>query len=921
MVRGRRIAAGILFSLIGWAAAGSAADWDNSALRGTAAPPTPFVTEPAFTGLDLGRAVALFPLPAGDGRLVAAELAGTVWTFADRDDVTSKDRFLRLPFGSERNGRWKSEATLYDIAFAPDYPETPAVYVCYHRQREDGPFNTLSRFRVAVGPPPTAVLDSEEVLLEWQTGGHDGCDLEFGPDGMLYVSTGDGGQPRDPDNIGQRADNLLGSILRIDVSSRPDPGLPYVIPADNPFVGRPDARPEVWAYGLRNPWRMAFDAEGRLWVGDNGEELWEMIHLVGRGTNHGWSRFEGSHLFRPSTPLGGPTPVHTPPVIEHPHTEARSIIGGLVVTGDTYPSLTGSYVYGDYVTGHHWACDYADGRVMNRRRIAAGPRFQAYGTDTRGHLYVLRNDRGVERLVAAGQRKARPFPTRLSETGLYASVAERQLAPGVQPSTVSQPLWRDGAVVERFVAVPPGTRLKPQPRGGWQLPDGGVAGLTILLPDAAGGLRPIETQLIYHEASLWNFFSFAWDADGREAHLVPPEGRFVPPADFLPPLQVGAAARQGWRFQSRADCGICHTQASNFVLGLTSPLPARSDDAAADLAARLAQEARQYLHVQCSHCHNSRNQMGRAELRLEWWLPTAETGLIDAMPVLGGFGLDRPRLVAPGAADRSVLLYRMASSGPGRMPQLGCQTVDRDGLQLVARWIDSLPHKGEPDSARFVRSPAAGLSPSAALRLLLDPAGGFAAGTPRPDRLAEIVAAVRGGGGQHLQDLFAEWLPDDLRSAALGSDFDAAELLAIQGDAARGRQLFVELEGLSCRNCHRHGGQGGSSGPDLSLLGSRMQPAEILEAIRHPARQVADRYRLWQMLTADGRLVTGTLVRESAATVVMADGRGELVSVPTAEIDERQLLPGSPMPANLLAGLTPQQAADLLAFLARGGSE
>ena len=327
--------------LLGTVTVGQAADWDNSPLRGTAAAATPFQTEPVFSGLDLGRCVALFPLPGASGRLVAAELAGTVWTFADRDDATTKDLFLRLPFGQMRAGRWKSEATLYDLCFAPNYPESPHVYVCYHRKRETGPFNTLARFRVAVGPVPSVTLDSEEVLLEWRTGGHDGCDLEFGPDGLLYVSTGDGGQPRDPDNFGQRADNLLGSILRLDVTSAPDPGLPYAIPADNPFVGRTDARPEVWAYGLRNPWRMAFDAAGRLWVGDNGEALWEMIHLVSRGTNHGWSTYEGSHPFRPAAPLGGPTPVLTPPLVEHPHTEARSIIGGFVYTGDRHEDLRG----------------------------------------------------------------------------------------------------------------------------------------------------------------------------------------------------------------------------------------------------------------------------------------------------------------------------------------------------------------------------------------------------------------------------------------------------------------------------------------------------------------------------------------------------------------------------------------------------
>lgn len=958
-----RLAKVVAVGIVLGATVSRAADWDHSALRGTAAAATPFQTEPAFAGLKLGRCVALFPLPGSPGRLVAAELSGSVWIFADRDDTTAKDLFLRLPFGRMHAGRWKSEATLYDLAFAPGYPEVPYVYVCYHRQRKDGPFNTLARFRVAGDSVPAAIVESEEVLLEWRTGGHDGCDLEFGPDQFLYVSTGDGGQPRDPDAIGQRADNLLGSILRIDVTAPPDPGLAYAIPADNPFVGRPDARPEVWAYGLRNPWRMAFDAEGRLWVGDNGEELWEMIHLVGRGTNHGWSVYEGSHPFRPAMPLGGPTPVLTPPVVEHSHTEARSIIGGFVYTAARHPNLRGSYLYGDYVTGHHWAFEYRDGRVVNHRRLAAGPRFQAYGTDSHGHVYLLRNDQGCERLVAAERRESRPFPGRLSETGLFASLPTRQLAPGVHPYVINQPLWRDGAGVERFVAVPPGSQLRPQPQGSWQLPDGGVAGLTILLPDRSGDLRPIETQLIYHEANLWNFYTYAWDADGREAHLVPGEGRQISATHISEIIPEGMATRHGWRYQGRAECGICHTQQSSFLLGLTTPqllrpdgeagslerlqaagivaaakplamaagqhaflprespswqaLATGSDVSAAD-AGRLEEAARAYLHVQCAHCHNARNLAGRATLKLEWWLPTADTDLVDVLPVLGGFGLDDARLISSAGADRSVLLYRMASGGLGRMPPVGCETVDRAGLRLVARWIDSgADTAGRSSGVDQVGAAArAARSPSAALRLLLDPSAGFAADRSRPDRLGEIVAAARGGGGQHLRDLFSEWLPSHLREEPLGNNFDAAAVLAIAGDADRGRQLFFEAAGLSCRNCHQHGGQGATTGPDLSAVGGRLPPAEILEAIQHPSKKVAEAYRLWQVLTADGRMLTGSIARESAAEVQIVDSRGQVMTIPCVDIDERQALPESPMPANLLAGLTPQQAADLVAFLA-----
>ena len=160
-------------------------------------------------------------------------------------------------------------------------------------------------------------------------GGHNGAHLQFGPDGCLYISTGDGGQSFPPDgrNTGQDISDLLAAILRIDVD-HPDPGKLYSIPADNPFVSTAGARGEIWAYGLRNPWKICFDpADGSLWVGDVGWEMWEMIYRIERGGNYGWSIVEG----QPSrcTPSGkrGPTPI-LPPTVEHDHTEARSITGG-----------------------------------------------------------------------------------------------------------------------------------------------------------------------------------------------------------------------------------------------------------------------------------------------------------------------------------------------------------------------------------------------------------------------------------------------------------------------------------------------------------------------------------------------------------------------------------------------------------------
>ena len=179
----------------------------------------------------------------------------------------------------------------------------------------------ISRFTVTKTDPPRIDPDSEEIVITFEGGGHNGGDLHFGPDGMLYISTGDGGNPNPPDplNTGQDCSDLLSSVLRIDVDRR-DNGKNYAVPKDNPFVGMKDVRPEIWAYGFRNPWRMGFDRKtGDLWLGDVGWELWEMVHKVEKGGNYGWSIMEGPQPIKPTQKIG-PTPIRRA-MIELPHTD------------------------------------------------------------------------------------------------------------------------------------------------------------------------------------------------------------------------------------------------------------------------------------------------------------------------------------------------------------------------------------------------------------------------------------------------------------------------------------------------------------------------------------------------------------------------------------------------------------------------
>src|SRR5213075_1890638 len=223
-----------------------------------------------------------------------------------------------------------SNRLVYSVAFHPGYRTNGYLFVFSNGPTgEKERTNRISRFTVERQAPHRCDARSEQVIIEWRSAGHDGGGIVFGHDGMLYISTGDGTSDSDGWVTGQDVTDLLGGVLRIDVDhpekeTTGSPQLAYAVPRDNPFVGRTNARPEIWAYGLRNPWRLAVDRQtGQIWAGNNGQELWETAHLVRRGENYGWSVYEGSHPFYLNR-KPGPTPVVLP-TVEHPHSEMRSL--------------------------------------------------------------------------------------------------------------------------------------------------------------------------------------------------------------------------------------------------------------------------------------------------------------------------------------------------------------------------------------------------------------------------------------------------------------------------------------------------------------------------------------------------------------------------------------------------------------------
>ncbi len=334
--------------------------------------------ERAFPALSFERPVDL--QNAGDGKLFVVEQAGVIKVFDADKAGEGAEVFLDLRERVVDGG----ELGLLGLAFHPRYAQNGLFFVNY---TAPGPTRTIiSRFKARGGK---AEAGDEEVLLEFLQpySNHNGGQVAFGPDGFLYVAVGDGGAGGDPEGHGQDLSTLLGSILRLDVD-RADPGMKVAIPADNPFVKTSGARKEIWAYGLRNPWRMSFDAEtGELWTGDVGQNALEEVDVIVRGGNYGWKVMEGFSCYDAARCDSKGLIL---PVIQYPHTLGTSITGGHVYRGKRHKALQGQYIYGDFTTGRLWSVRRVEGQKPEGALLAeTGMNISSFGVDRHGELYLL----------------------------------------------------------------------------------------------------------------------------------------------------------------------------------------------------------------------------------------------------------------------------------------------------------------------------------------------------------------------------------------------------------------------------------------------------------------------------------------------------------------------------------------------------
>jgi glucose/arabinose dehydrogenase len=377
----------------------------------------------AFPNLKFNRPLWMEEVPDGSKRIIVIEQDGKVFIFPCDHSAKDPKTFLDL---TPRKPHVQNEEGLLAFTFHPKFKENGLLYLYYSQQAPKR--EVLSEVHISKSNPDQADLSTERILLEiphpyWN---HNGGTIIFGPDGYLYVSLGDGGDANDPHNVGQSGHFLLAKILRLDVNSRTG-NLPYGIPKDNPFVGvddngkpkddpfdtRPEGvRPEIWAYGLRNVWRMSFDREtGELWAGDVGQDKWEEVNLITKGGNYGWSVREGFHEFKKTKVQGNPLD----PVIEYPHNPGlsseckfpdhsigMSITGGYVYRGKKLPSLRGVYVYGDYATGTIWGFRHENGKVTTHSTLVSGNPSRnpaSFAQDGEGEVYVLCFDGNIYALT------------------------------------------------------------------------------------------------------------------------------------------------------------------------------------------------------------------------------------------------------------------------------------------------------------------------------------------------------------------------------------------------------------------------------------------------------------------------------------------------------------------------------------------
>lgn len=655
----------------------------------------------------ISKGAFLFQLPDDDAHWYVVRQSGFISRFDNNAEATQLVNVLDIDDRVDSSG---NEMGLLGAAPHPKFSENRYVFLYYTGRNSSDEIETRVT-RYMVGSDGIFDKTSEFLILSFTRpySNHVGGHIAFDKDGYLFIASGDGGSAGDPHGNGQKLDTLLGKILRIDIDHLAD-GKNYSVPTDNPFINTTNAKPEIWAYGLRNPWRFSFDElTNDLWVGDVGQSAWEEINLVTRGGNYGWSDMEGNSCYS-GKPNCSTTNKIKPILPISQTTGACSVIGGYVYRGEANPAAKGKYFYTDYCEHTMRSLTRSGAGVVNNAEHGSTvSNIVSFAQDNKGELYALGQGsvgQQVYKMEATGTAsQAGTMTSKLSATGCVDSGNPTKAASGLIPYDVNSPLWSDGADKQRFLSLPDDKKISLQTDGDFNFPVGSV-----LVKHFKFGEKFVETRLFAHGELGWQGFSYEWNDAQTDATLLS-DAKDKVVNDIV------------WHFPSPGQCMECHTAAAGFSLGLETkqlnrefiyPASQKTANQLTTLAhigifssslssahkseklfglddpqATVEQKARSYLHSNCSNCHQP-NGPTPVTLDLRFNTPLSQMNACNIVPTAGDLGVTDPKIIGAGDPSKSVLLKRMQATDASQMPPLARNVVDAAAVQVISDWISSL---------------------------------------------------------------------------------------------------------------------------------------------------------------------------------------------------------------------------------------
>ena len=715
----------------------------------------------AFPQLLFTNSTGLTSVPGTD-ELCVWEREGRIWTFQNSPDTTQKKLVLDL---SAQCQGW-DDSGLLGIAFHPGFATNHFMFVYYTwvapgtgtgdaftRPNPILPNAYHDRLeRYTLDANGVALPDSLKVFVDLtnQTVWHHGGGLFFHPaNGFLYWTDGDNSVGENDQLINQ---SLYSGVFRIDVDCRGGdishavPRQPvngatanYFIPNDNPFNGQTNVLEEFFCLGLRSPHRMTLDPPtGRIFIGDVGESAREEIDVIEPGEsalNFQWNKIEGNQGDLTPPFLGK----DRRPILDYPHSDGRAVIGGYVYRGKNFTNdLGGKYIFGDNVSRIVWALDETTTPVTKKVLCVLpkgdGPNagsdytgLSSFGTDADGELYLCQMSSiggSIYKLQRGGPPPpVHPLPKLLSETGAFADLEKLQPADFLIPYSVNSPLWSDGAVKTRWLALPTNSKIVFAANGEWKFPEGTVFVKNFSLPvddTHPQNLRRLETRLLVRDTNDFVYgATYKWRADNSDAELVTTGTN----EDIVIRTADGGTRTQRWFYPGRQDCLTCHTPTSGGVLGVKTrqlngdfKYPGGVTDnqirawnhlglfslnlnmgdishfarlvAVTNTAAPLQLRVRSYLDANCAMCHRPGGVGAFFDARFD--TPLKSQGLING-PVANQLGISGARVVVPNDPDKSILFQRVSVAGQNQMPPLAKNVVDARAVAVIAEWISTLP--------------------------------------------------------------------------------------------------------------------------------------------------------------------------------------------------------------------------------------